>query len=261
MKSAGHKTAEVPMLDLSRQYASIREEVLAANCPRVRLPALLFWGLRSSPLNGSLPPCVGQLMAVGCASGTMLFWLAMVAAGVHSGDVVITTPFSFFASASSILRAGARPVFADVDPETLNLDPIRVEQRLKLSPRTSAPSCRSIFMASAWIWMAWNRVAAEFKLLVIEDAAQAVGATWKGRPARRTRPGCGLQLLSHEEPQRFWRCRAVTTDDHLLAQHMRYLRDTAARSATTMMNRRQQPVGRDPGRRAAREDAPFAELE
>jgi dTDP-4-amino-4,6-dideoxygalactose transaminase len=96
---------------------------------------------------------------------------------------VITTPFSFFATASSILRAGAKPVFADIDPETLNLDPASCERRLK----ASSPGVHAIMPVHLYGQCVdmdrIDRLAAEFKLQVIEDAAQAVGATWNGRRA------------------------------------------------------------------------------
>src|SRR6266566_4423165 len=111
--------------------------------------------------------------AVGCASGSDGLWLAMAAAGIRTGDAVITTPFSFFATASSILRAGARPVFADVDPETLNLDPDSVERRLKLSA-ANIRAVMPVHLYGQCVDMdSLDRVASEFKLLVIEDAAQA----------------------------------------------------------------------------------------
>ncbi len=116
MKSAGHKTAtEVPMLDLSRQYASIRGEVLTA-IGRVCESQRYILGEEVTAFEREFAPLCGTTEAVGCASGTDALWLALVAAGVGPGDTVITTPFSFFATASSILRAGAKPVFADVDP-------------------------------------------------------------------------------------------------------------------------------------------------
>ena len=82
-------------------------------------------------MNSEITVFTGASAAVGCASGTDALWLALVAAGVQAGDAVITTAFSFFASASAIVRAGARPVFVDVDPDTLNLNPELVKARLR----------------------------------------------------------------------------------------------------------------------------------
>ncbi|HET9365646.1 MAG TPA: DegT/DnrJ/EryC1/StrS family aminotransferase, partial [Candidatus Angelobacter sp.] len=133
MKIAGHKTATtVPMLDLSRQFASIRNEVFTA-IGRVCESQHYILGEEVVAFEREFASLCANSEAVGCASGTDGLWLALVAAGVKPGDSVITTPFSFFATASSILRAGAKPVFADVNPETLNLDPAKVEQRVKSS--------------------------------------------------------------------------------------------------------------------------------
>src|SRR6185312_13644531 len=108
---------EVPMLDLSRQYASIREEVLEA-VDRVCDSQKYILGEEVTVFEREFASLCGTQQAVGCASGTDALWLGLVAAGVKQGDSVITTPFSFFATASSIVRAGARPVFTDIDPET-----------------------------------------------------------------------------------------------------------------------------------------------
>src|ERR1700686_3662709 len=135
VKSAGHKAAaEVPMLGLSRQYASIRDEVLAA-VARICDSQRYILGEEVVAFEREFASLCASAHAVGCASGTDGLWLALAAAGVGPGDAVITTPFSFFATASSILRAGAKPVFVDVDPETLNLDPAKVDQRLRIAPK------------------------------------------------------------------------------------------------------------------------------
>ena len=225
MKSAGQKTAaEVPMLDLSRQYASIREEVLSA-IARVCDSQRYILGPEAVTFEREFASLCGAAEAIGCASGTDALWLAMVAAGIRNGDAVITTPFSFFATASSILRAGARPVFADVDPETLNLDPGSVEQRLKLSP-AHIRAVMPVHLYGQCVDMdALDHVASEFKLLVIEDAAQAVGATWKGKPAGALGLAAAFSYYPTKNLSAFGDAGAVTTDDPNLAQHMRSLRD------------------------------------
>jgi len=224
MKSAGHKTAEVPMLDLSRQYASIREEVLSA-IARVCDSQRYILGPEVVAFEREFASLCGTADAVGCASGSDGLWLAMAAAGIRSGDAVITTPFSFFATASSILRVGARPVFADVDPETLNLDSSSVEHRLKLSP-ANVRAVMPVHLYGQCVDMdALDRVASEFKLTVIEDAAQAVGATWKGKPAGALGVAAAFSYYPTKNLSAFGDAGAVTTDDPAIAQHMRSLRD------------------------------------
>src|SRR5271154_2266503 len=116
----------VPMLDLQRQYEQVRVEVLAA-VGRVCASQHYILGPEVEAFERELADFCGAADAVGCASGTDALWLALAAAGVQPGDQVLTTPFSFFASASAIVRAGARPLFADIDPSTLNLDPTLAE--------------------------------------------------------------------------------------------------------------------------------------
>jgi dTDP-4-amino-4,6-dideoxygalactose transaminase len=117
------------MLDLQRQYAQVGAEVLAA-VGRVCASQRYILGEEVEALERELAEFCGARDAVGCASGTDALWLALAAAGVQAGDQVLTTPFSFFASASAIVRAGGRPVFADIDPRTFNLDPRQVERFL-----------------------------------------------------------------------------------------------------------------------------------
>src|SRR5262249_45541058 len=183
MKSSGQKTvSDIPMLDLSRQYASIREDVLAA-VARVCDSQSYILGPEVGHFEREFAALCATSETVACASGTDALWLGLATAGVKSGDSVVTTPFSFFATASFIIRAGARPVFADVDPETLNIDPAKVEQSLK----TSSAGRHAVMPVHLYGQCAdmdgIGRIAAEFKLPVIEDAAQAVGATWRGKLA------------------------------------------------------------------------------
>jgi len=183
MKSASHKaTADVPMLDLSRQYAGIRTEILAA-VARACDSQRYILGDEVTAFEREFAALCATADCVGCASGTDGLWLALAAAGIGPGDCVITTPFSFFATASSILRAGAKPVFADVDPETLNLDPAKVEQRLRTSPKGMHAVMPVHLYGQCADMDAFSRIAAEFNVHVVEDAAQAVGATWNGKRA------------------------------------------------------------------------------
>jgi dTDP-4-amino-4,6-dideoxygalactose transaminase len=127
---------------------------------------------------------LGVSHALGCSSGTDALWLALAGAGLGPGHAVITTPFSFFASVSSILRAGATPVLADIDPVSFNLDPAAVEAILK-SPRGEA--VKAILPVHLFgqcsDWTALRRAEKKYGLKLIEDAAQAWGAEWNGTKA------------------------------------------------------------------------------
>ena len=120
---------EVPLLDLRRQYAQIRGEIDEA-LPRVAQSQQFILSDEVAAFESEAAAYLGASFVVGCASGTDALWLALVAAGVAPGDEVITSSFSFFSSAASIVRAGARPVLMDIDPQTLNLNAAQVERRL-----------------------------------------------------------------------------------------------------------------------------------
>jgi dTDP-4-amino-4,6-dideoxygalactose transaminase len=225
MKSAGQKTTvDVPMLDLSRQYASIREEVLAAvvrACDSQRY----ILGDEVVAFEREFAALCATTDAVGCASGTDGLWLALAAAGVGPGDAVITTPFSFFATASSILRAGAKPVFADIDPETLNLDPSKVEDRLKVSPKGMRAMMPVHLYGQCADMDTLSRIAAEFKVHIVEDAAQAVGASWNGKPAGSLGLAAAFSFYPTKNLSAFGDAGAVTTSHAALADRMRSLRN------------------------------------
>src|SRR6266853_2593398 len=225
MKSAGHKTvSDVPMLDLSRQYASIRDEVLAA-VARVCDSQRYILGEEVVAFEREFAALCATADSVGCASGTDALWLALAAAGIGPGDSVITTPFSFFATASSILRAGAKPVFVDVDPGTLNLDPTKVEDRLKSSPRGMRAVMPVHLYGQCADMDAFTRLSAEFKVQVVEDAAQAVGATWHGKHAGSLGLDAAFSFYPTKNLSAFGDAGAVTTSDAALAERMRSLRN------------------------------------
>jgi dTDP-4-amino-4,6-dideoxygalactose transaminase len=221
-------TAAVPMLDLSRQYASIRDEILAA-VERACDSQRYILGEDVTALEQEFASLCGAAESVACASGTDALWLALAAAGVKDGDAVITTPFSFFASASSIVRAGARPVFADIDPETLNLDAAKVEQSLQASS-TQRRALMPVHLYGQCADMnALGRLASEFKLVMIEDAAQAAGAGWNGARAGSLGLAAAFSFYPTKNLSAFGDAGAVTTSDHELAEHVRRLRNHGAR--------------------------------
>jgi dTDP-4-amino-4,6-dideoxygalactose transaminase len=172
------------MLDFSRQFAGIREEVLAA-IEQVCTSQRFILGPSVDSFEQAAAQACQIPHAVGCSSGTDALWLSMVAAGVGSGDAVITTPFSFFASVSSILRCGAQPILADIDPFTFNLSAEAVE--LVIRNRRHDSRIKAVMPVHLYgqcaDWDAFTALKDRHGILLIEDAAQAFGAAWRGVPA------------------------------------------------------------------------------
>ena len=215
----------VPLLDLRRQYEGIREEVLAA-IARVCDSQVFILGPEVEALEREIAGQTGAAVAVGCSSGTEALWLALVAAGVKPGDAVITTPFSFFASASSIVRAGATPIFIDVDAATLNLDPDRVEHRLRSLRNKAVRAILPVHLYGQCADMdAFARLAQEFEVAIVEDAAQAIGAEWAGRPAGSLGVTAAFSFYPTKNLSAYGDAGIVTTTRPEMAEHMRRLRN------------------------------------
>jgi len=165
----------VPLLDLKTQYAALREEIEPAIAEVVETQSFVL-GPRVERLERAVADYVGSTSAIGCASGTDALILALAALDVGPGDEVVTTPFSFFSTASCAYKVGARPRFADIDPETFNLDPASVEG--VLGPRTRVLLPVHLFGQCAPM-DAVMQIADERGLPVVEDAAQALGASYR----------------------------------------------------------------------------------
>jgi dTDP-4-amino-4,6-dideoxygalactose transaminase len=220
----------VPLLDLRRQYEQIRAEVLAA-VGRVCASQQYILGPEVEALEREVAGFCGARDAVGCASGTDALWLALIAAGVRPGDQVVTTPFSFFASASAIVRAGARPVFADIEPQTFNLDPRKVEELLRSGKNGKLRALLPVHLYGQCADMSsFERLAGEFQLALIEDAAQAIGAAWTDSGKERRRAGAlGVAAAFSFYPTKnlsaYGEAGLVTTRNPEMAAHMRRLRN------------------------------------
>ena len=172
------------MLDFSRQYQQVREEILTA-IEQVCDSQHFVLGQQVQQFEAAAARFCDVAHGIGCASGTDALWLAMAAAEVGSGDAVLTSPFTFFSTVSSILRVEARPILADIDPKTYNLDPVRVAATLKNLP--AGARVRAVLPVHLYgqcaDWDQFTQLQQEFGILLIEDAAQAFGATWNDRPA------------------------------------------------------------------------------
>ncbi len=192
------------MLDLSRQYSQIREEILSA-VERVCASQHFILGEEVSALEKDVAAYTGAVDGVACASGTDALWLALLAAGVQPGDAVVTTAFSFFASASSIARIGTRPVFADIDRQSFNLDPASLAAKLK----AHGSRVRAILPVHLYGQCAdWTRLPrwprnSTFPLSRTQRKRSARLGESEGRIAWA---GGSIQFLSDKEFERVWRC-------------------------------------------------------
>ena len=169
----------VPLLNLQAQYVSLRADLLQA-VERVMSSQRFVLGDEVRGLENSIAGYCQTRHAIGCASGSDALLLALMALDIKAGDEVITTPFSFFATAAAIARLGARPVFVDIDPLTYNIDASQVADRI--TSRTKAIMPVHIYGQCAAMDPLLD-LGKRHGVAIIEDAAQAVGATDNGRPA------------------------------------------------------------------------------
>jgi dTDP-4-amino-4,6-dideoxygalactose transaminase len=169
----------VPMLDLKAQYASIKAEIDRAVAEVMEAQQFILGQWVDECERGIAEYC-HCAHAVGVSSGTDALLVCLMAEGIGPGDEVVTSPYTFFATAGVIARVGARPVFVDIDPETFNLNPDQITA--KITPRSRAIIPVHLFGQMAEM-DAISAIAKERDLVIIEDAAQAIGAEFKGHRA------------------------------------------------------------------------------
>ena len=217
------------MLDLKRQYRPIHQELLDA-VGHVLETQQFILGEPVSAFEESAARQLGAAHAIGCSSGTDALWLALAAAGIGPGMAVVTTPFSFFASVSCILRAGARPLLADIEPTTFNLDPAAVRTVLD-GPRGEA--ARAILPVHLYgqcaNWGAFAQLANERGLKLIEDAAQAWGAEWNGVKAGALGAAAAFSFYPTKNLSAAGDAGMVTTNSEDVAERARMLRQHGMR--------------------------------
>ena len=167
----------VKLIDFTEQYAEIQKEV-EERVLNVMRSTNYIMGQEVHSSEENIAKYLGVKYAISVANGTDALILSLAALGIKEGDEVITTPFTFFATAESIERVGAVPVFVDIDKETLNIDPALIEE--KITERTKAILPVHIF-GNPCDMDAINEIAIKHNLYVIEDACQAIGAKYKGK--------------------------------------------------------------------------------
>jgi dTDP-4-amino-4,6-dideoxygalactose transaminase len=206
------KSVAVPALDLKSQYQSIRDEIDAA-VRRVIESQMFVMGPEVAQLEAELAEYCGAAFGIGCASGSDALLLPLMAWEIGPGDEVITTPYSFFATASSIWRTGARPVFVDIEPDTYNIDPAQIEAAI--TPRTRAIIPVHLYGQTADIDPI-DAIADRYGLFVLEDAAQAIGAAYHGRRAGGLGQVAAFSFYPSKNLGGFGDGGLMTTDDPTL---------------------------------------------
>ena len=209
----------VPLLDLKAQYQELKTELDAA-VGEVMENAAFIGGPKVKALEEAIAEYCGTKYAVPCGNGTDALFLIMAALGIGKGDEVITTPFTFFATAECIAHTGATPVFVDIEPGTYNMDVSQIES--VITERTKAIMPVHIF-GQCVDMDALNAIAEKHDLVVVEDACQAIGATYKGKRAGSLARAAAFSFF----PSKNLGCAGdggiITTDDEELAAAARKL--------------------------------------
>ena len=177
---------QVPLLDLKEQYKTIREEILET-AEDVFESQYFILGPKVKTLEEEIAKYCSSTHAVGVSSGTDALLISLMAADIGYQDTVITSPYTFFATAGSISRVGARPIFVDIDPNTYNLSPDLLERTIKSMTRAELSKLKAVIPVHLYGQCADMapilEIGEKHHLLVIEDAAQAIGAEYNGKRA------------------------------------------------------------------------------
>jgi dTDP-4-amino-4,6-dideoxygalactose transaminase len=209
----------VPLLDVNRATAELRDEILEAITKVVDSGRFLF-GPDVGQLEQSVAKLSGVEHAIACASGSDAVLLALMALDIGEGDEVIVPSFTFFATASAVWRLGARPVFVDIDPRTFNIDPEGIEEAI--TPLTRAIIPVHLFGQCADMDVI-GEIASRHCLHVIEDTAQGIGAKFQGRPAGSLSAVSCLSFYPTKNLGAFGDAGMLTTHDKALADRIRLL--------------------------------------
>jgi dTDP-4-amino-4,6-dideoxygalactose transaminase len=217
------------MLDLKRQYQPLHIELLDAVGQVLETQQFILGG-PVAEFEKSAAEHLSVAHALGCSSGTDALWLALAASGIGPGMAVITSPFSFFASVSAILRAGAAAILADIEPTTFNLDPAAVETVLN-GPQ-SAPISAILpvhLYGQCANFTAFAHLGKQHNLKLIEDAAQAWGAEWNGTKAGSLGDAAAFSFYPTKNLSAAGDAGMVTTNSGEIAERVQMLRQHGMR--------------------------------
>lgn len=214
---------KVQLLDLAAQYRKIRKEVLK-EVEKVCDSQHYVLGKNVAGLEAEISAYCGSKYAIGVASGTDAILLALMAAGVKAGDKVITTPFTFFATAGSIARLEAIPVFVDIHPLTYNIDPESLDALLKKDSKGVKAIIPVHLYGQCADMDSINRLARKYRVKVIEDAAQSIGAGYRGKMSGVLADLACFSFYPTKNLGCFGDGGMVTTNDQKLADRVRMLR-------------------------------------
>ncbi len=224
MRPNAPAAVQVPLLDLKAQYEPLRDQILsaiAAVCDSQRF----IMGPEVESLEHELAAALGVQHAIGVSSGTDALLATMMALGIGAGADVVTSTYSFFATAGCVSRLGATPRFVDIDPLTYNLDPAGL--RAAITPKTRAIIPVHLYGLCADMDPIL-KIAAEAGIPVVEDAAQAIGSTYKGRQAGSMGAAGCFSFFPSKNLGAFGDGGLVTTNDDHLAHEVRLLRNHGA---------------------------------
>jgi dTDP-4-amino-4,6-dideoxygalactose transaminase len=215
----------IPFLDLKAQFASIREEILEVVARTLESQQFIL-GPEVEAFERDVSALTESHYAIGCASGSDALTLALLALEIGFGDEVITTPFTFFASAGSIARVGAKPVFVDINPKSFNIAPHAIQKAITRKTKAIMP----VHLFGLCSQMEQIRgVASSAGIPVIEDAAQAIGARFEGRPAGSLGfMGC-FSFFPSKNLGAAGDGGMITTNDPVMADRLQLLRVHGAR--------------------------------
>ena len=211
----------IPMVDLKGQYLALKDEIDQNLLEAIESTQYIL-GPNVRAFEEEVADYLGVKHAIGCASGTDALHLALIAAGIGAGDEVITTPFTFIATAEAILYVGARPVFVDIDPHTFNIDPEQIPPAITTQTRGIIPVHlfgQPADMASI------QTIANTHNLKIIEDCAQSFGATINDQQTGSTGSAGAFSFFPSKNLGCYGDGGLVTTQSAEMAEHLRVLRN------------------------------------